>query len=327
MDPARYIVREFRESDIEPYAVLRTAIFPEDPIAASTFRGEWELAIAHPDPLPWFSVEERSSGKVVAAGGLVRNPFQDDPARPWAFADVHPEHVHHGIGSALYATALAVAQRRGATGLRCSVHSERPSDLAFLTHRGFVERRRSWISVLDLAHAETSRLPELVAKLSREGLHLTTLTREGETREEVQRGIYELGNVTGADVPRVGAFTPPSFEEYRRLQFSGPNYLPEAWMLAKEGTRYVGVSSAGREPAEPGMLRQWYTATRPEYRGRQVAETLKLMLIEYARRSGYARITTSNDSVNQPMWSLNQRLGFRKFSERIHTEKLFDADR
>jgi GNAT superfamily N-acetyltransferase len=324
MDDSRYALRDFRESDLEPYAALYKAIVRDQPISAATFRAEWELQRGVPNPWPWFSVDERSSHRLVAVAGLVRNLFQADPLRPWIFGDVDPDHVHQGIGTHLYERVLSVAGEGGATGLRCTVRGDHSAALAFLAHRGFVERRRSWVSALDLASADTSALPMLTAKLSHEGIELTTLEREGPERDDVFRGLYDLALVTGGDVPRVGAFTPPTYEEYRRLQLGGPSFHPDSWMLAKEGDRYVGVSSAGTDAADPGVLHQWYTATRSEFRGRKVAETLKLRLIDFARKRGYVRITTANDSLNQPMWSLNQRLGFHKISERIHTEKVFD---
>jgi RimJ/RimL family protein N-acetyltransferase len=68
------------------------------------------------------------------------------------------------------------------------------------------------------------------------------------------------------------------------------------------------------------VLQQYYTGTRPEYRRRKIALTLKPLLIDYAKRNGYARIETNNDSLNVPMWTLNQGLGFRSVPEHIHLE-------
>jgi mycothiol synthase len=135
--------------------------------------------------------------------------------------------------------------------------------------------------------------------------------------------VHDLDVETGRDVPHVGAYTPIAFEVFRQFFMEDQNALPDAWFLAKEGGRYVGVTSAGREPAQPEVLQQYYTGTRPEYRRRKIALTLKLMLIDFAKRNGYLRIETSNDSLNEPMWTLNQRLGFRKMHESIHLELEF----
>ncbi|MGI0130887.1 MAG: GNAT family N-acetyltransferase [Thermoplasmata archaeon] len=326
MDAERYSMRSFRGSDYGPAAALHNAIYPDHPISGESFR-RLERAIALPvGPLPRYVVEDRRDRAFVGLGALDRNPFEDDAARPWFYAEVHPEHRGVGIGSHLYATLLADAHRRGATGLRCTVREGRTVEMSFLARRGFVERRRSWMSVLDVGSADTARLPSLVRALAKEGIEFTDLRTEGPGDPRVLRQVHALESETGGDVPRLGAFTPLSFAEFRRLEVDGNEFLPEAWILAKDGPRYVGLTSAAREPAEPKVLRQSYTATLPAYRRRRIAQTLKLLLIEYAKGAGFASITTSNDSLNAPMWNLNARLGFRRTGTRIHTECAFGAD-
>jgi RimJ/RimL family protein N-acetyltransferase len=132
--------------------------------------------------------------------------------------------------------------------------------------------------------------------------------------------IYDLDTETGKDVPRDGTYAPLPFEQFRRFFLEGDNALPDAWFLAKAGDRYVGVSSGAREPAQPEVLQQYFTGIRPEFRRKKIALALKLLLIDYAKKHGYARIETSNDSLNMPMWTLNLGLGFRKVRETIQFE-------
>jgi mycothiol synthase len=252
-------------------------------------------------------------------------PFEDDPARPWISGEVRSSRQGQGIGTRLYDTLLAEAKQRGATGVRTTVRENSEVGRAFLARRAFVERRRTWRSRLEVATADTSRLPELTRALTAEGIELTTLAREGANDPVVQHRIHELDAVTGRDVPHTGAYTPLPFEEFQRFFFGDQNALPGAWFLAKQGDRYVGISCAGREPAQPTVLQQFYTATLPEFRRRRVALTLKLALIDYSQRNGFARIETSNDSLNLPMWTLNQRLGFQKLLETIHLENMFEG--
>ncbi|GIV90722.1 MAG: hypothetical protein KatS3mg055_3240 [Chloroflexus sp.] len=53
-----------------------------------------------------------------------------------------------------------------------------------------------------------------------------------------------------------------------------------------------------------------FTAVRRDYRGRGIALALKLHTIAYAKAMGVTGIRTDNDSTNQAMWHINQRLGF-----------------
>ena len=53
-----------------------------------------------------------------------------------------------------------------------------------------------------------------------------------------------------------------------------------------------------------------FNGVRREYRGRGIALALKLLAIDFCRRSGAARIRTNNDSENAPMLAINRRLGY-----------------
>jgi mycothiol synthase len=324
MDERRYLIREFRDSDYDGAASVLSAAEPDRPVSAESLRHEVESLGQLPGCILIHVVAaDRGSGKVVGLATAIRMPFEDDPARPWIGGAVLPGHRRQGIGALLYDTVLAEAKRQGATGLRTRVRENSPDGRAFLAGRGFEERRRIWRSSLDVASADTQVLPSLLEAASTTGITFTSLAREGLNDLAVLRRIHDLEMATSVDVPRIGSFTPVPFDDWRAFSFGGPNTLPDAWFLAKDGDRFVGISFASREPAQPGVLQQHYTATRREYRGKKIAVTLKLMLIEYAKRNGYARIETSNDSLNAPMWAINQRLGFRKTYETLNVETEF----
>jgi GNAT superfamily N-acetyltransferase len=323
MDEQRYSVRDYTDSDHAEVAALSNRIFPDRPISEGLLREEWALVRRLPVAPYRVVVEERSSGGVVADGGLDYNPHQLQLDRPWVIVEVDPAHRHRGIGTYLYETSKKEALRRGATGLRARARDEPAEYFAFLERRGFVERRRAWVSVLDLSRAAPRETSEREVALVAQGVRFTTLEEEGAQSEPVLRRLYDLSVATGSDVPRVGAFTAPSFEEFRALDTGGDGFRPAAWMLARIGSEYIGVSYGVHNRADPATLEQSYTAVRREYRGRGVAEALKVRLIAYARANGYRRISTSNDSLNRPMWSLNERLGFRRSSVRIAAECVF----
>jgi mycothiol synthase len=320
MDPSRYSLRAFVEADIEEYTRLRNRMVPDAPIPSAMVRQEWNLLAAGNPPPFWRVVDEIATGSMVGCAGLLRNVRQDDPRRPWIFGEVDRAHRERGIGRELFGQVREEAVQRGAVALRAYCRADESGDFAFLEHRGFVERRRSWVSRLDPSAANLERGPEVEQRLRGEGFEFTTLAREGPDSEPIQRRVFDLVNAASEDVPRVGAYTPVSFEQFRSLDIEGELFFPESWMLAKFGDAYVGVSYAQHNPASPQTLDQALTATRREFRGRGIAEVLKVRLIEFARTNGFTSIVTANDSLNVPMWTLNQRLGFRKKQERIQAE-------
>jgi GNAT superfamily N-acetyltransferase len=59
------------------------------------------------------------------------------------------------------------------------------------------------------------------------------------------------------------------------------------------------------ENAFTGMLR--------DYRGRGIAQALKVRTIMYAKQSGVSEILTENDSVNAPILAVNKKLGYKRW--------------
>jgi mycothiol synthase len=316
MDERRYQLREFRDTDYDAFAAIENAVNPEQPISAESLRHLIE-SFRESSNTHLIAVADRHSGELVGIAAIFKMPFGGSRTTQWIEASVVPGRQRDGIGSHLYEAVLAEAKRRGATELQCQVQESSTSGRSFLAKRNFVERRRVWRSSLDVASADISPLASLVRTITVQGIEFTTLSREGANDVNVLRRIYDLDDEVGKDVPRDGEHAQPSFEQFRQFYFGGENVLPDAWFLAKEGDRYVGLSSAAREPAQPEVLQQYFTGVRREARRRKLALALKLMVIEFAKRNGYARIETSNDSLNAPMWTLNKRLGFRKVRETI----------
>ena len=320
MDESRYTLREFRESECNALARLLSTVDPDDPVSAESLRHLFE-SFRESSNLYNLVVEDRRSGELVGNGALFHVSTDSDPATLWIEGSVLPARQRQGIGSHLYDALAAEARGRKATGLRCRVWENSVSGRAFLAKRAFHERRRIWRSRLEVSSADTTPLAALNRSLADQGIEITTLSREGASDLGVLRRIYELDSATGRDVPRDGGFSPFRFEEFRQFFLGGENFLPDAWILAKYGNQYVGISWGAREPAQPQVLQQNYTGVRPEFRRRKVALALKLGLVEFAKRNGFTRIETSNDSLNQPMWTLNQALGFQKLREQIQLDR------
>ena len=319
MDESRYSLRVFRETDFDALAAIQSAVAPDEPVSSESLRHLIEAfrQTANPHEIV---VEDRRSVEVVATAAIFDLLEGSDPKTQGILINVLPSRQHQGIGSYVYGILLAKAKERGATRLQCNVRDDSAAGRAFVAKRGFRERRRRWRSRLEVASGDTSQLAPLVRTLASGGIEITTLSREGVNDLQVLKRIHDLDVVTGKDVPRNGAYSPFSFELFRRVYLEGENFLPDAWFLAREGNQYVGVSSGAREPAQPHVLQQYFTGVRPEFRRRKVALTLKLMLIDFAKRNGYARIETTNDSLNAPMWTLNRGLGFQKVREVIQLE-------
>ena len=92
-------------------------------------------------------------------------------------------------------------------------------------------------------------------------------------------------------------------------------------MIAKDGSKHIGLSTVWRIDREPRGLVQGNTGVRREYRGRGIAVALKLKVIDFARRNGYEKMKTWNASNNAPMLAVNTKLGFKREVGWITLEK------
>jgi len=101
--------------------------------------------------------------------------------------------------------------------------------------------------------------------------------------------------------------------------FENAAFIPEAFFVALDQGRYVGMSNLTNENDDPTRLATDYTGVLPSHRRRGIATALKLHCLEYAKANGVKMITTSNDSTN-PMYQLNLELGFKPTPAALYFE-------
>ena len=202
------------------------------------------------------------------------------------------------------------------------MRNDDPRSLEFAHRHGFRELRRLWISALDLTRLPAFEATDRGATLEQEGIRFARLSEEGPGRLEVRQKLFDLLNETSRDVPRLGEFSPITFEQFVG-EFDFPGFLPEAWFLASDGETYVAMSNLEKSLTERDSLRVGFTGTRAAYRGRGVASELKRRALEYSPGTGVRYLRTVNDSLNLPMWAINQKQGFVRTFEWSAQERRF----
>ncbi len=115
-----------------------------------------------------------------------------------------------------------------------------------------------------------------------------------------------------ADVPMPEPYTPIPYEQWLSFDMKDPGLLPEAYAIAKDGAKYIGLSTVRRLDKEPHGFHQLLTGVRNDYRGKGIAYAMKLKVIEYAQKNGIQRIKTENATTNAPMLAINIKLGFKR---------------
>lgn len=316
----RYRVRPFYDADYEALSRLMSMANPETPMTAEEVR-EWDRALAAPHLLDerWI-VEERSSHDAVGFGEINHHPFMYHPQKFWVYAIVDPAHRRRGIGRSLGSLIESEAAAHHATVLWLTVRKDDTRSVEIVQKRGFAELRRSWMSTLDLSEKIPPGPSDRAVVLEQEGIRFTTLAEEGAERTEVRRRLFELIDAASRDMPRVGDYTPISFDQFVR-QLEVPVMFPEGYFIASHGDEYVSMTNLERDLIQPDSFRVGFTGTRTAYRGRGIATELKRRALEYAQAHRIRYLRTFNDSLNQPMWAINEKQGFRRTVEWIVMER------
>jgi mycothiol synthase len=234
------------------------------------------------------------------------------PGKYWFELAVLPSHQGRGLGSTLYDHLwAALAQRpQPPTMLVCKTYEDQPAALRFLHKRGYQQVMRSHMAYLEVARFDPTPFATLLPKVAATGIELISLAELAERDPDWRRKIYELDWECTLDEPLPDTPTKPRFDHYVTETFGNPDFWPQAWFVALDGGRYVGLTAANRNRRHPGQLDTFFTATVRSHRRRGLATALKLCQLGYAQQHGYTRIKTDNEEHN-PMYQINLALGFR----------------
>lgn len=269
-------------------------------------------------------VAQTPDGQIVGWGQVQHMRWQFHPDKYGLDLDVHPAHQRRGIGTALFQALLAPLRERGAACVRTAVKESRGKGIDFVTHRDFVEIQRYWESRLDVAGFDFVAFSTAENRAAEQGIRITTLAAalaaHGED-EAMLRGVYEMDQAAFVDVPFPDPPTPAPYDEWRMDVLKSPNSLHDAFFLALDGERYVGISNMFKNPEYPDVLHQGFTGVIPAYRGKGVAMALKMQTVKYARDHHYREIRTGNNTRNRPMLRINEAMGFVKQPVWVEYEK------
>jgi RimJ/RimL family protein N-acetyltransferase len=250
----------------------------------------------------------RTSQEPVAGFAFVQHGSWLPEGRYWLWQTTDGAWRRQGIGAALYRKALATALEQGATTLASRVRDDDPASLAFAERRGFSIDRHLFESVIDLLAFDDTPFGGVIDAVEASGIRFRTLADLGNTREALYR-LWELNYRVVLDDPAsTGTFT--SFDDFSAMVAQASWFDPAGQILAVDGDAFVGLGAIGYFPQSQSASNM-ITGVDSAYRGRHIAQALKLLGIRYAKARGALTIRTDNDSQNAPMLAINRKLGYR----------------
>lgn len=249
-----------------------------------------------------------------ALAGVVCLYRRGDPVNRYfdLYLIVAPEFRRQGLGRRLYAELERFAAEAQACRLYGVVRDNDPVSLGFAERRGFSVRAHGIEMALDLAGFDSTRFDPLIASLRAAGFHFTTMAELGDS-DDARRRLYALNSSTAATTPGSEGEPPwASFEDFEASVCRSRWYRPQGQVQAID-TRtgaWAGMSAITRfEGADHAY--NLFTGVDPAYRGRGLAQAVKVLALRYAAQALGARIVrTNHNAQNAPMLAIDRKLGY-----------------
>ncbi len=303
-------VRPFQAGamDYQVMATVYSAMAPDAPLNATEWRVRDELRDSR-------RVLYRVIGEIDGVAAGYAEYFQltwcAEPDYIETFICVHPVYHGYGLGTALWQHVHQAWQALQPRHVLLRVREDWHTGRTFAEHRQFREARRWWTSRLELATFDPSPFHSAIERVEAQQIELRSFAELATKDPAFWMKLYEFERQTSCDVPSAFPTQIPAYERW--IKFYQPDYgaLWEGSFAAIAEGEIVGISTLEILDNDTD-LEVGFTAVHRDYRGRGIALALKLATIAYAQAAGATGIRTDNDSVNLPMWQINQRLGFRR---------------
>jgi GNAT superfamily N-acetyltransferase len=298
-------VRPFDDHDYTAYARIASIADGAriDAMEARAADARWDPT--RYDRLRVVAVDEEDAP--LGYGEMRHEPRRFDPRRYFIRLGVDPASRRRGIGAAIWERlATELGTRRAEVA--CLWAGDATACQAFITKRGFVEVARAYAQVLATASAPlpTRAIEERVTGT---GIRVTTLAALCDALGEAAlEAAWDLHSACRLDHAALGRATPEPFADWLAHNVTDADALPDAYFVALDGARYVGVSSVRREGED--TLRIGITGVLPAYRRRGIGRLLKLRVHAWARAKGFQEIHTNTTKANAAMLALNDALGY-----------------
>ena len=166
-----------------------------------------------------------------------------------------------------------------------------------------------WDSKLDLTTWDPAPFAGAVERVESQGIRLSTFAELRRQDPDYLRKLYEMEREIWQDIPLPDKQTDPGFEWYVRHVADSPNLYPEAWQVAMDGDRPVGLSCLWKQKAGE-HLGTGLTGVVRSHRRRGIAMAMKVNALSFAKAQGHPWVMTDNEENNTGMIDINKRLGF-----------------
>jgi len=250
-----------------------------------------------------------NEGKMIGYGRGVSGTW--DPSPKPGYFDIHvvvaKDWQGIGIGEAIVKYFIHYSQDNGGHVLTTTVKDSDFKSIQLFEQLGFEKRIHNYMSVLDLLEFKPSAFRNTLDTVNSLQLEFATLANYRDTDETFERFMdffFEL--VMDAPYPD------RLVEDRNTMKYILKNvapWEPEGIQLVVDRDRWVAMSVVIREP------NHWFncalTGVIRDYQGKGLATAIKVKAAEHAKYNGGEFLRTFNDSTNEKIRRVNDRMGFK----------------
>ncbi len=257
----------------------------------------------------------KRGGRPVGYAGLGKMTWSDRPGKLY-MEMVVPEGEADDVREALYQVVLDEARQAGADTLAAFSEGDHPVDDAFKRSKGFVQTHQDEDSELEVGTVDWARWEPCIAAVEAQGLEVATLAEYRLRCPEATERMYALYVETFQDVPSPEPLTPDTFENYAKY-VGRPDYPAHLVAVVLDGLTPVGMLTQRLRELDATVVDVGLAGVLRAYRGRGVARALKVKSLQLLRDAGVTLVRTGNNA-NNPMFRLNQAIGFKQMPPWMH---------
>lgn len=294
------------ERDLAPLAELFTAE-QNEPTTEAGLKSDYE---AHKERIIRLVIAEDESGELLGFNWMTRSRFNPNEAHLYVI--VKPERRRRGIGQRLYTDLELAAASAQLTRLEAGVRDDCPKCRSFADRNGFTEQRHSIGMSLDLPRFDDRPYEAVISRLQADGFQFTTMEALGNT-EAAQRKLYALNDMTSSETPgSEGVHAWRDFEDFQRSVCGADWYKPAGQMVVIDTASGIWAAmSAITRFTGADYAYNLYTGVDRRYRGRKLAQAVKVLALRYAREALKAgEVRTNHNSQNDPMIAIDRKFGY-----------------
>lgn len=251
-------------------------------------------------------VGESTDGRVVGyAAGTTGSSLP--PGMANLMVRVDQEYGRQGLGQQLLTAVEEWAAEQGLTRLAASVLERQPEALPWAEQRGYRRMHHLYQSRLELSSFDPAPYLGPLERAQADGFRFASMA-ELALGEAGYRRFFEFILDTHRDVPGDEDVPSPTYELAQQWLFQQPQFDPAAVWIALDGERWAAL--AHMTWRRDGGLYNQFTAVRREYRGRGLAQAVKMAGLLWAKEREVASLTTHNHSNNERMLAVNRKMGY-----------------